>query len=85
METPKELGPIAKAGIEFERKAATGRPPQWMAQLDERTNKHIAFARNYAEHYAHGAPGHLDLTTIAWLATYIDFLFVQYPDLKSLL
>jgi len=47
-------------------------PPQWMALLDERTNKHIAFARNYAERYAHGAPGHLDLMTIALLAALLD-------------
>ena len=47
-------------------------PPQWMAQLDERTNKHIVFARNYAESYAHGAPGYLDLMTIAALANFLD-------------
>lgn len=47
-------------------------PPQWMAQLDERTNKHIAFARDYAAKYAHGAPGHLDLMTIAALAKMLD-------------
>lgn len=47
-------------------------PPQWMAQLDERTNKHIAFARQYAAQFAHGAPGHLDLMTIATLAKLLD-------------
>jgi hypothetical protein len=47
-------------------------PPQWMAQLDERTNKHIAFARHYAANFAHGAPGHLDLLTIAKLAELLD-------------
>jgi len=47
-------------------------PPQWMARLDERTNKHIAFARQYAAQFAHGAPGHLDLMTIAALAKLLD-------------
>lgn len=47
-------------------------PPQWMALLDERTNKHIAYAREYAKRFAHGAPGHLDLMTIAALAALLD-------------
>lgn len=47
-------------------------PPQWMALLDERTNKHIAYAREYAARFAHGAPGHLDLMTIAALAQMLD-------------
>lgn len=47
-------------------------PPQWMGGLDERTNKHIAFARHYAASFAHGAPGHLDLMTIAKLAELLD-------------
>ena len=47
-------------------------PPQWMGGLDERTNKHIAYARHYAKHFAHGAPGHLDLMTIAKLAELLD-------------
>lgn len=49
-------------------------PPQWMALLDERTNKHIVFARTYAREFAHGAPGHLDLMTIAKLADMLDEL-----------
>lgn len=51
-----------------ENKPMSSKPPQWMAALDERTNKHISFALNYAALYAHGAPGHLDLMTIATLA-----------------
>lgn len=47
-------------------------PPQWMAQLDERTNTHIVYARTYARRFAHGAPGHLDLMTIAALAKLLD-------------
>lgn len=47
-------------------------PPQWSAQLDERTCKHIAYAREYAARFAHGAPGHLDLMTIAALAQLLD-------------
>jgi len=47
-------------------------PPQWAAQFDERTCKHIAYAREYAARFAHGAPGHLDLMTIAALAAVLD-------------
>jgi hypothetical protein len=47
-------------------------PPQWAATLDERMNKHIVFARDYAKRFAHGAPGHLDLMTIAALAKMLD-------------
>ncbi len=56
----------------MEPKDRPTQPPQWQADLDERTNKHIAYARHYAEHYAHGAPGHLDLMTIAALAKKLD-------------
>lgn len=44
----------------------------WIAGLDDRTRKHVAFARNYAQVYGHGAPGHLDLMTIAKLADLLD-------------
>lgn len=55
-------------------------PPQWMEGLDERMVKHIAFARNYADQFAHGAPGHLDLMTIAVLAKLLDTAQVgMYP------
>lgn len=54
-------------------------PSQWMATLDERMNKHVAFARDYAKHYAHGAPGHLDLMTIAALANALDN-YANYGD-----
>lgn len=47
-------------------------PPQWMAQLDERTQTHVMFAQNYAAFYKHGAPGHLDLMTIAALAHFLN-------------
>lgn len=57
----------------------TKQPPQWMAQLDERTNKHVAFARHYATAFAHGAPGHLDLMTIAFLAGMLDN-YAQHGD-----
>lgn len=58
-------------------------PPQWMGDLDERMNKHIAYARHYADNYAHGAPGHLDLMTIAALAKKLDALWErQGPNVQ---
>lgn len=53
-------------------KPQTEQPSQWMAALDERTQRHIVFARDYAVRFAHGAPGHLDLMTIAALAKLLD-------------
>lgn len=55
-----------------ENKPQTEQPPQWAALFDERTNKHIAFACDYAARFAHGAPGHLDLMTIAALAALLN-------------
>jgi hypothetical protein len=49
----------------------------WLEGFDERTRKHIRFARHYQAHFSHGAPGHLDLETIATLARYVDFLTDQ--------
>lgn len=43
-----------------------------MDGLDDRTRKHVIFARHYAESFNHGAPGHLDLLTIAALARLLD-------------
>ena len=54
----------------------------WADGFAERDRKHIAFARNYAEHFAHGAPGHLDLMLIATLARYIDFITDQEPEAR---
>lgn len=48
--------------------------PHWTDDLDGRTRVHIAYARVYASDYAHGAPGHLDLMTIAALAKKLDEL-----------
>ena len=48
--------------------------PHWSDDLDGRTRVHIAYARVYASDYAHGAPGHLDLMTIAALAKKLDAL-----------
>lgn len=44
----------------------------WRAKLDDRARKHVAFAQHYADHFSHGAPGHLDLLTIAALANLLD-------------
>jgi hypothetical protein len=49
----------------------------WLDGFDDRTRKHIQFARHYQAHFGHGAPGHLDLETIATLARYIDHITDQ--------
>lgn len=49
----------------------------WLEGFDERMRKHIQFARHYQSQFSHGAPGHLDLETIATLARYIDFITDQ--------
>ncbi len=64
---------------EGENRPQTEQPPLWMAQLDERTSKHIGFALTYAAAFAHGAPGHLDLMTIATLARLLNN-FEQHGD-----
>jgi hypothetical protein len=46
--------------------------PAWMQPLDIRSRQHVLFARHYAREFAHGAPGHLDLMTIATLAQLLD-------------
>lgn len=46
--------------------------PSWRSSLDDRMRTHVAFAEHYAQHFAHGAPGHLDLLTIAKLASLLD-------------
>ena len=46
----------------------------WTDRLDERERKHVEFCRNYAEHFAHGAPGHYDFVLIAKLADWLHEL-----------
>jgi hypothetical protein len=46
----------------------------WAELLDERQRKHVQFALIYKRDFAHGAPGNLDLLTIAALAEIIDKL-----------
>lgn len=52
-------------------------PAAWFANLDPRTQKHVEFARSYAADFNHGAPGHLDLLTIAQLADKLDEAIVK--------
>lgn len=40
--------------------------------VDPRMKKQIEFARNYVANFNHGAPGHLDLITIDWLASTLE-------------
>ena len=47
-------------------------PPDWRTNLDQRTATHVQFAQHYAANFNHGAPGHLDLLTIAQLAQLLD-------------
>lgn len=58
-------------------------PETWEAGLDPRTRKHVEYARHYAAHYAHGAPGHLDLMTIATLARMLDMIQAAAPLLPE--
>lgn len=46
----------------------------WIEGFEERERKQIRFALLYEMHFAHGAPGHLDMMVIAKLARYIDML-----------
>ena len=54
----------------------------WLFKLDERTRLHVAWARLYASDFNHGAPGHLDLLTIAALAKLLDETHTP-PDKKA--
>lgn len=47
-------------------------PPQWMAQFSERENKEIAFCKEYARNYAHGATGHNTMLVLAKMAALLD-------------
>ena len=44
----------------------------WQEALDQREHTHLRFCLEYADHFAHGAPGHLDLMLIAKLARLLD-------------
>ena len=44
----------------------------WRLGLDARMRTHVEFAEHYTRTFAHGAPGHLDLLTIALLAELLD-------------
>lgn len=55
----------------------------WIEGYDERTRKHIQFALDYATHYEHGAPGHLDLMTIARLARHLSFALDVEPPYRT--
>jgi hypothetical protein len=51
----------------------------WIDGYEERMRKHIKFALAYAADFNHGAPGHLDLLTIATLARHLSFATDQEP------
>lgn len=51
----------------------------WIDGYDDRMRKHIQFALDYAANYNHGAPGHLDLLTIATLARQLSFALDVEP------
>lgn len=60
--------------------AATPDPiSHWIDGYDERMRKHIQFALKYADDFNHGAPGHLDLLTIATLARQLSFALDVEP------
>lgn len=51
----------------------------WIDGYEERMRKHIQFALKYADDFNHGAPGHLDLLTIATLARQLSFALDEEP------
>ncbi len=51
----------------------------WIEGYEERMRKHIQFALKYADDFNHGAPGHLDLLTIATLARQLSFALDVEP------
>lgn len=51
----------------------------WIDGYEERMRKHIQFALKYADEFNHGAPGHLDLLTIAALARHLSFALDVEP------
>ncbi len=61
----------------------TTRKVFWEGELDERQQAHIQFCRVYAQHYHHGAPGHLDMMLIAELAQRLDAALLELADLKA--
>lgn len=49
--------------------------PTWdLEMIDGRMRLHVLWCRAYAQNYNHGAPGHLDMLTIAKLADLLDML-----------
>lgn len=57
-------------------------PGPWGEFLDDRQHKHVAFCRNYAKQFNHGAPGHLDYTLIALLADLLSDQANHIADLR---
>lgn len=74
VEQVNEQGPVAASTP----KSIT----HWIDGYDERTRKHIQFALDYATNYGHGAPGHLDLMTIAALARQLSFALDVGPPYR---
>lgn len=59
-------------------RASTPEPiAHWLDGYELRMRTHILFAVNYERHFGHGAPGHLDLITIATLARQLAFALDQ--------
>lgn len=55
----------------------------WEGVLDDRQNKHVEFCLSYVVTFNHGAPGHLDYTTIARLAQLVGSQAAMISDLLS--
>lgn len=55
----------------------------WIEGYEPRMRKHIQFALEYAANYDHGAPGHLDLMTIATLARQLSFALDVDPPYRE--
>lgn len=69
-----------EATIAMLKKELTGMRNAWTAQLDERQQKELKFARLYQKDFGHGTDGHHRLLLIARLADMLDDIYRVQDD-----
>lgn len=70
----------AAIAIEMLKENLIGMRNTWMAQLDERQQKELKFARLYQKDFGHGTDGHHRLLLIARLADMLDEIYRARDD-----